>query len=128
MMNLQELQFIKRERLPITVVVMNNHALGMIRQFQEENFMNNYMQTTLMSGYSAPDFERIAYAYEIPYYRITSPKDLSSFSLSESGPAFLDVMLPEQTYLLPKFNAKSVLHDQIPALDRAEFEYLEHLS
>ncbi len=127
-MNLQELQFIKRERLPITVVVMNNHALGMIRQFQEENFMNNYMQTTLMSGYSAPDFERIAYAYEIPYYRITSPKDLSSFSLSESGPAFLDVMLPEQTYLLPKFNAKSVLHDQIPALDRAEFEYLEHLS
>ena len=38
-MNLQELQFIARENIPVKVVVFNNNSLGMVREFQERNFM-----------------------------------------------------------------------------------------
>lgn len=34
-MNMQELQFIVREKLPITIIIVNNHALGMIRHFRK---------------------------------------------------------------------------------------------
>ena len=55
-MNIQELQFIAREKLPIKVVVLNNSALGMIRHFQEMYFDDRYVQTLPEGGYTSPDF------------------------------------------------------------------------
>ena len=54
-MNIQELAFIRRERLPIKVFVFNNYALGMIRHFQEMYFESNYVQTVKGMGYDTPD-------------------------------------------------------------------------
>ena len=75
-MNIQELQVIARERLPIKIVVFNNAALGMIRHFQEMYFEDNYVQTTQAGGYTVPDFEKIAKAYGIEYCRIDKAEEV----------------------------------------------------
>ena len=45
-MNIQELEWVKRENLPITMMVMNNHALGMIRHLQRDYFEQVYADTS----------------------------------------------------------------------------------
>jgi acetolactate synthase-1/2/3 large subunit len=62
--NIQELQTVARNHLPVRVVVIDNQCLGMVRQFQESYFEGRYQST--MWGYSAPDFVRIAESYGIP--------------------------------------------------------------
>ena len=61
--NIQELQTIFRNQLPVKIIVMNNRNLGMIRQFQDSYFESRYQSTWW--GYSAPDFEKISNAYGI---------------------------------------------------------------
>lgn len=62
-LNIQELQTMVRNRLPIKVVVLNNHAHGMVRQFQESYFESRFQSTVL--GYTAPPFAKVASAYGI---------------------------------------------------------------
>jgi acetolactate synthase-1/2/3 large subunit len=61
--NIQELQTIFRNQLPIKIIIMNNRNLGMIRQFQDSYFESRYQSTWW--GYSAPDFEKIGLSYGI---------------------------------------------------------------
>ena len=62
-MNIQELQTVVRNNIPLKIVVVNNNCLGMIRQFQDSYFEGRYQSTRW--GYSAPDFTTIAAAYGI---------------------------------------------------------------
>ncbi len=57
-LNIQELETIKRLRLPLKIVVLNNSCLGMVRQLQDELFESRYHST--MWGYGAPDFVAVA--------------------------------------------------------------------
>jgi acetolactate synthase-1/2/3 large subunit len=126
-MNIQELQFIARERLPIKVIILNNKALGMIRHFQEMYFDSNYFQTMEHSGYSAPDFGKIAYAYDLPYYKIVYDQPFESDLLYNEEPAILEVMLDNYTYVFPKLSMNRPCQDQDPLIDRALYEYLMDL-
>lgn len=60
-LNIQELQTVVRNNLPVKIIVMNNRNLGMIRQFQDSYFDSRYQST--FWGYTAPDFEKVAVAY-----------------------------------------------------------------
>ena len=93
MMNVQELQYIKREQPPIKVVCINNSALGMIKAFQERNFNKNYINTTLESGYMTVDLQKLAVAFDIPYTRVSSESELENVNLSSSGPALIEIVL-----------------------------------
>jgi acetolactate synthase-1/2/3 large subunit len=62
--NIQELETLVHNRLPVKMVVLNNQCYGMVRQFQESYFQRRYQSSYW--GYSAPDFARIANAYGIP--------------------------------------------------------------
>jgi len=62
-LNIQELQTIVRNRLPIKMVVLDNNCHGMVRQFQQSYFGERYQSTYW--GYSAPDFAEVARAYKI---------------------------------------------------------------
>ena len=64
-MNIQELEWVKRENLPITMMVMNNHALGMIRHLQRDYFEQVYADTSEGSGFSSCNFAEVAKAYGI---------------------------------------------------------------
>eukprot|EP01137_Pigoraptor_chileana_P016057 Opistho-2@72548 len=61
--NIQEMQTIVRNNLPVKIIVLNNKSLGMIRQFQDSYFESRYQSTYW--GYSAPDFEKVSVAYGI---------------------------------------------------------------
>jgi acetolactate synthase-1/2/3 large subunit len=68
-MNIQELETVSRLRLPLKLVVLDNGTLGMVRQFQAENFENRFQSTQW--GYGAPDFCALATAYGIDNIDVT---------------------------------------------------------
>lgn len=95
MMNIQELQFINRERLPITIIVMNNHCLGDIMEFQKKIFDGNFYNTTEQTGYKAADFELIAKAFHMNYTRITNISNLMNVQFISEMPQLIEVIIPE---------------------------------
>lgn len=115
-MNLQELQFVVRENLPIKIVLLNNHALGMIHHFQEMYFNSNFVQTDGTKGFTVPDFIEIAKAYGIRSYRCLDEVDMAEI-LSDRMPAFIEVTLPESTYVFPKLGVNKPIHMQEPPLN-----------
>lgn len=125
-MNIQELQFLAREKLPITVVILNNHALGMIRGFQEANFEANYTQTIEGTGYAVPDFEKIAYAYGMNYKKVLYMDELSELNTVQ-GPSIIEIALPINTSLNPNFGRNGLIQDQRPYIDRKLYDKLMEL-
>jgi acetolactate synthase-1/2/3 large subunit len=72
--NIQELETIKRLNLPIKIVVLNNHSLGMIRMFQDSYFEKRYQSTVW--DYGTPDFEYLASAYGLSSCSISEPEEI----------------------------------------------------
>ena len=125
-MNLQELQFVVRENLPIKIVLLNNRALGMIHHFQEMYFDGNFAQTDGRKGFTVPDFIEIAKAYGIRSYRYSDEMDMVEI-LSDREPAFIEVTLPESTYVFPKLSVNEPIHMQEPPLDEKLVAEVENI-
>lgn len=119
-MNIQELQYIVRDQLPIKIIVVNNYSLGMIRYFQEMYFDGDYAQTTLEGGYSVPDFVKIAEAYGIRGRTITELNQVETLKdeLNDSMPLLVNIQISEDTYTLPKLEYGKPNYDQQPLMDR----------
>lgn len=66
MMNLQELQVIKREKIPVMIIVINNYGLGMIEDYHKVAFNNRFVGSKW--GYEAVDLKKTAAAFNIDYY------------------------------------------------------------
>lgn len=101
--NIQELQTVARNHLPIRMVIINNQSHGMVRQFQQSYFDSRYQSTVW--GYSAPSFTSVASAYEIPSMVVSSPDQVEralSWIAAESGPALLEVMVSPDANTYPK--------------------------
>lgn len=127
-MNIQELQYLSREKIPVHVIVLNNHALGMIRGFQEANFDKNYTQTIEGYGYSSPNFEKIASAYDLQYVKISGEKDIALFTnVNINQPSLIEIEMPVNTSLSPNFGRNGLIQDQRPYLDRELYEKLMRL-
>lgn len=126
-MNIQELQTIARENLPVKIILFNNSALGMIRHFQEMYFEDNYVQTVPSGGYTVPDFGAIAAAYKIPYKCIGKVEDVDDSLFDAEGPQFVEVRITEPTYVYPKLEYGKPNQDQEPLLDRKRYSYIMEL-
>ena len=125
-MNIQEMQFIAREQLPIKIIVLNNNALGMIRHFQEMYFESRYIQTKPEGGYTAPDFSRIAEAYGIQSHRMEAENEkMTSWS---EGPELVEYMIRENTYVTPKLEFGKPNQDQEPLIDRTLYTRIMDMS
>jgi acetolactate synthase-1/2/3 large subunit len=102
--NIQELQTIVRNRLPVKIVVINNHCLGMVRQFQQSYFKEQYQST--LWGYSMPDFARVAQAFGIQSYTVMKQNQvedgLHALWEDPSAPFLIDVMIDTNTNVYPK--------------------------
>lgn len=70
MMNLQELQTIVYNKLPIKIVIFNNDGYGAIRATCSNFFDGMNAGCDKESGISFPDFEKIAYAFGLNYFRV----------------------------------------------------------
>lgn len=130
-MNMQELQLIVREKLPIKMIVMNNESLGMIRHFQEMYFDSNYYYTTQNNGYTIPDFVAVAHAYGIQAVKVAGTEAIAgmkdAFHDNRMEPQLIEVMLGDRTVVSPKLEFGKPNQDQEPLLDRNVYEYLMNL-
>jgi len=114
--NIQELQTVKRNNLPIKIVILNNHCLGMIRQFQDAYFDSCYQST--LWGYDTPDFAKVSDAYGIDSFSIISEEEievgLHKLWENPSQPFLLVVSLDIHTNVYPKMMFGNPITDMEP--------------
>jgi acetolactate synthase-1/2/3 large subunit len=124
--NIQELQTIVRNKLPIKILVLNNRTLGMIRQFQDSYFESRYQSTYW--GYDAPDFEKVAIAYGIQAKTIEQsydPADINDWlwnDKNENLPQLLQVMIDPHTNTYPKIAFGKPITEMEPFSQPIEME------
>jgi acetolactate synthase-1/2/3 large subunit len=103
-LNLQELQTVARNRLPMKIVILNNRSHGMVRQFQESYFEGRYQSTSW--GYSAPDFVAVAAAFGIAAGRIEDEQELDEATgelwRDRDAPYLLEVAIDTSANAYPK--------------------------
>lgn len=127
MMNVQELQFVNREQLPIKIVCVNNSSLGMIRGFQDRNFKCNYQLTTETSGYLAPNLKKLAAAFDIKYSYAESVDDVKTVDFLDLKPELIELKITNETVLEPIFGRTGQIQDQLPYMDRELYNRLMEL-
>ncbi len=112
-MNIQELATVVANRLPIKVIILNNRHLGMVRQWQELFYNQNYSSTNMEAQ---PDFVKLAEAYGAEGYRIEKPEDLRATlekALATPNPAFIDVVVEREENVYPIVPAGAALDEML---------------
>ena len=111
------------------MIVMNNHCLGMVRQFQEAYFDGRCPST--INDYSAPNFEQVAKAYGIKAFT-KKPEELSQQFwkdfFADNQPALLNINLNQQTKIVPKVMYGHTIDDMHPFLPPKELEQIKKIS
>jgi acetolactate synthase-1/2/3 large subunit len=133
MLNLQELQTIRGNDLPVKIFLLNNNGYHSIRQTQRNFFPGNDVGSGPESGVTFPDFQRVAYGFDLPFRRACDHGELASAirgTLDEPGPAICELMLDLSQPFSPKVSSKRLpdgrmvtapLEDMAPFLPRDEF-------
>lgn len=88
-------------KLPIKVIVMNNNALGMVRQWQSLFYEGRYAETTLNR---ATDFVKLAEAFGGTGFRVEKPKELQEIlekALATDGPVIIDYKINSDDMVFP---------------------------
>lgn len=99
-MTIEELGTIMEQQAPVKIILLNNHYLGNVRQWQELFYHHRYSFTPMMN----PDYEKIAEAYHIPAQTVTERADLDQAlerMLATPGPYLLQVAVLEEDNVLP---------------------------
>lgn len=93
-MNIQELETIVYNKMPIKIIVLNNGGYGGVVATQKNFFEGRLSGCTSDSGVGMPDFEKLAYAYGLKYYRMASHEDSARIDelFQWEGPALMEVM------------------------------------
>ncbi|WP_289116159.1 thiamine pyrophosphate-binding protein [uncultured Dubosiella sp.] len=136
MMNLQELQTILTNRLPIKIFLINNNGYHSIR-ITQTNLFGQHTKVGIgpeSSDLSFPDFEKIAKAFGYPYYSAHSNQEMKEVVdkvLQEDGPVFCEIFTDTSQVWEPKSSTKRLedgtlvsppLEDLAPFLPREELE------
>ena len=123
-MNIQELQTVVFNKLPIKIIIMNNNGYGIIKQFQELYLNKRYEATTPKTGVVNPDFKKVSKAYGINYTLISNHKNLKKIlikPLKSNKPEFIEVLIKPDQKIVPKLQFGNPIEDLSPLLPRDEF-------
>lgn len=134
MMNLQELQTISGNHLPVQIFILNNKGYHSIRQTQHNFFKDNIIGCGTESGLNFPSFQKIAAAFDFPYFSVKNHDELKA-NLSEimntKGSFICEVFLDLNQEFSPKLSSKkledgsmvsSPLEDMYPFLSSEELK------
>ncbi|MCI5598307.1 MAG: thiamine pyrophosphate-binding protein [Ruminococcus sp.] len=123
-MNIQELQWVKRENLPVTSIVLNNESLGLIQQQQDDFFDGNHFGSTAEGGYDAPVFKNIGEAYGINSYSVNSIEELEETlkTIDKTKPNLIEVHLDIKSKAYPKTYFGEEMYNQKPYIDKELME------
>lgn len=134
MMNIQELQTVFFNKLPIKLFILNNQGYVSIKQTQDSFFAGHRVACDERSGVSFPDFAKVAAAYGLPAKVIDSHDRLREkvqAILDMPGPVVCDVRLIPEYSFAPKLSSQrrpdgtivsKPLEDMYPFLERKEFK------
>jgi acetolactate synthase I/II/III large subunit len=132
MMNLQELQTIAGNAMPIKIFVLNNDGYHSIRQAQQNYFPDNIVGCGPDSGVTFPNYQKLSAGFEIPSSRVDTHNDLADAirsAISGNGPHLCEVMIDKQQAFSPKLASRRLedgtmvspaLEDMAPFLSREE--------
>ncbi|MDG1070957.1 MAG: biosynthetic-type acetolactate synthase large subunit [Akkermansiaceae bacterium] len=113
-MTLFELATAAIHKLPIKIVVLNNHYLGMVRQWQELFFENRESGVDLVGN---PDFSKLAAAYGIPSVHFKRPVDcarkIEEALAYNDGPILIHAECVKTENVFPMIPAGAALEDMI---------------
>ena len=139
MMNLQELATVAHNKLNMKLFILNNNGYLSIRQTQRNLFKPPFIGIDSSSGVGFPDFEKLADAFGIQYYKIEKESNadeiLQRVLNSEEACICEAVVDPDQNFE-PKSSSKVLpdgrivspsLDDMAPFLDRDEFEKIRYI-
>ena len=101
-MNIQELSTAKQYDIPIVVICLNNHFLGMVKQWQDLIYSGRHSQTYMNS---LPDFVKLAEAYDHVGIQIAKPEELEeklkqAFSIKNKL-VFVDINVDANEHVYP---------------------------
>ena len=131
-MNLQELQTLITYALPVKLFVYNNGGYLSIKTTQRAFFEGRFVGSEAGSGVVLPSFEKLAAAYGLKYFRLSTNQELDARLpeiFATEGPVLVEVMLDPFEVLGPKAASKKLadgsmvsapLEDMAPFLPRAE--------
>ncbi|HDR7308400.1 TPA: acetolactate synthase large subunit [Bacillus cytotoxicus] len=100
-MTLQELSVLKEHSLPVKVLILNNEALGMVRQWQDEFYQQRYSHSLLSCQL---DFVTLAQAYGIKGIRIQDPlraKEELQAAMTLDEPVVIDCRVLQSEKVMP---------------------------
>ncbi|BAT49633.1 acetolactate synthase large subunit [Bacillus altitudinis] len=112
-MTLQELAVIRELNLPVKVIVLNNHSLGMVRQWQEIFYEERYSHSKFSEQ---PDFVKLSEAYGIKGIRISSDEEAQEKleeALTSREPVFIDVNVARDEKVFPMVAPGKGLHEMV---------------
>lgn len=140
-MNIQELQTIVQNKLPVMIFLMNNHGYHSIRMTQNNFFGEPLVGVGSESGdLSFPDLSKLIPAYGLPYYRIEKNKqidDTISEIIRKKEACLCEVMLSTAQVTEPKVASKKLadgtmvsgtLEDMAPFLPETEIKKVREIS
>ncbi len=117
--NIQELQYIVQNQLPILIVLINNNASCMIKDRETVKY-DYFLHTTIDSGYSNPVYKKLSEAYGLHY--ANNIDDILS-----SQPCILEIVVDSDEKLTPSLPAGMPCQNMTPYLEKNKYEQLNNL-
>lgn len=121
-MNMNELATASRYNIPIIQIVINNHVLGMVRQWQNLFYGQRYSQTILNDKV---DFVKVSEGLGCEAYRITKKDEVDGVlkkALKAKGPVVIECIIPEDDKVFPMVSPGAAIKDVFDAKDLAKEE------
>ena len=108
----QELAILNIYKVPIKVVMLNNHSLGMVRQWQESFYEGRTSESVFDT---LPDFQLMAQAYGIKNYKFDNPETLAQDLevITENVPMLIEVDISRKEQVLPMVPAGKSNHEML---------------
>jgi len=123
--NIQELQTMVNNNIPVKLFIINNNGYGIIKQFQELYLGGRYEATIPSKGVTNPNFKKISNAYGINYNEIKNNKNIDAILkkiLKSKKPEFINVIIDSNQKIVPKLQFGKPIEDLSPLLPRSEFK------
>ncbi|MCR5669430.1 MAG: biosynthetic-type acetolactate synthase large subunit [Butyrivibrio sp.] len=119
-MNMNELATASRYNLPIIEIIINNHVLGMVRQWQTLFYQQHYSQTVFEDKV---DYCKIAEGLGCDAIRITKKSEVSAAlkkALKSKKPILIDCMIEEDDKVFPMVSPGASISEAFDATDLKE--------
>lgn len=119
-MTMQELATLKQYGLPVKVVIVNNEALGMVRQWQEKFYNERYSESLMQTN---PDFVKLGESFGVKSFRYTEEDEVSAKlkeALTSDEPVLIDARVVKLDLVYPMVPSGKGNHEMIGVRECSE--------